>query len=98
MVTVKFRQRHCERWRKQLEKLEDGFDFDFEATRLIEKALLDDDSNVLPITGKDVIDAIGVEPGPIVATLLQEALRRFLAEPCSNEELLAHLGVFHESM
>lgn len=89
--TVAFRNRHLEKWRKQLELLEDGFDFTFEATRLIEKVLLDDDSVVLPITGQDLIDTLGVKPGPEVGALLQEARRHFEVNRVSKEDLLSHL-------
>ena len=37
--TVAFRNQHADMWRKCLDLLEDGFNFDFEATRLIEITL-----------------------------------------------------------
>ena len=89
--TVRFRQRHVERWRKQIDLLEDGFDFSYEATRLIEKSLMDEDSIVLPITGRDVIDALRITPGPRVGHFLEEARKRFESQPCSKDELLAYL-------
>lgn len=89
--TVAFRNKHVDKWRNYLGLLEDGFDFEFEATRLIEKTLLDEDSVVLPITGRDVIDALGVKPGPEVGVLLEEARRHFEVHCCTKEELLAHI-------
>jgi hypothetical protein len=89
--TVAFRNKHVDKWRKYLELLEDGFDFEFEATRLIEKTLLDEDSVVLPITGRDVIVALGVKPGPEVGVLLEEARRHFEVYRCTKDDLLAHL-------
>lgn len=89
--TVAFRSRHVDKWKKQLELLEDGFDFDFEATRQIERTLLDEDSVVLPITGRDVIDTLGVKPGPEVGALLEEARRHFEVHRCNKEDLLTHL-------
>ena len=68
-----------------------GFDFEFEATRLIEKTLLDGDSVVLPITGRDVMEKLRVNAGRHVGTLLEEARRYFEVRRCSREELLAHL-------
>jgi hypothetical protein len=89
--TVAFRNRHVDKWRKHLEMLEDGFEFEFEATRLIEKTLLDDDSVVLPITGRDVIEYLGVEPGPQVGALLEQARRYFEVHRCTKESLLEQL-------
>ena len=89
--TVGFRNRHVARWRKSLEQLEKVFDFEREATRLIEKALLEDDGVVLPITGRDVMQALGVGPGPEIARLLEMARRHFEVERCGREELLEHL-------
>lgn len=94
--TVAFRSRHVDKWRRHLELLEDGFDFEFEATRLIEKTLLDEDSVVLPITGRDVIEALGIRPGPAVGTLLEEARRHFEVHRCSKEDLLAHIKDHHD--
>ena len=89
--TVAFRNRYVDKWRKHLELLDDEFDFKFEATRLIEKALLDEAGSVLPITGRDVIENVGIEPGPDVGLLLEEARRHFEENRCGKTELLAHL-------
>jgi hypothetical protein len=93
--TVSFRNKHVDKWRKHLELMEDGFNFEFEATRLIEKTLLDEDSVLLPITGRDVIEAIEVKPGPEVAILLEEARRHFEVHRCAKADLLAHLRNHH---
>lgn len=90
--TGHFRQRHVVRWRDQLDLLEDGFDFPYEATRLIEKSLLDEDSIVLPITGRDIIDVMQIKPGPRIGHLLEEARKRFASAPCGKDELLAYLA------
>lgn len=89
--TVLFRNKHLENWKKQLESLEDGFDFNFEATRLVERTFLNDDSIILPITGVDLITTLGVERGPQVGKLLEEARRHFEVNPCTKAELLDHL-------
>jgi len=94
--TVAFRNRHVDKWRKHLDLLEDGFDFEFEATRLIEKTLLDEDSVVLPITARDVMNSIGVKPGPDVGALLEEARRQFEVHRCGRDDLLAHLRDYYE--
>ena len=89
--TVSFRNKHLDLWRRNLEVLEDGFNFEFEATRLIEMTLLNEDSVVLPITGHDVIEFLEIEPGPAVAELLEEARRYFEVNRCSRRELIDHL-------
>lgn len=92
LSTVPFRNRHLNRWRNELDLLDDGYDFEREATLLIEKALLDDGSGVLPITGDDIIEALAVSPGPVVGDLLLAARTYYLANMCTKEELLEHLG------
>lgn len=90
--TVAFRNRHIGGWRGRLEVLDDGFDFDFEATRLIEKTLLEEDGVLLPITGVDVMERCGIGPGPDVGRMLEEARRYFEVHKCTRGELLEHLG------
>ena len=89
--TVAFRNRYVDKWRKHLELLDEEFDFEFEAARLIEKALLDEGGSVLPITGRDVIESVGIDPGPDVGLLLEEARRHFEENRCGRAQLLAHL-------
>ena len=96
--TVGFRNRYVDKWRKHLELLDDEFDFEFEATRLIEKALLDEGGSVLPITGRDVIESVGIKPGPDVGLLLEEARRHFEENRCSRVDLLAHLREYAVSL
>ncbi len=96
LKTVAFRNRHVDRWRKQLDLMEDGFDFEREATLLIEKTLLDDDACVLPVSGRDLMAELGLEQGPLVGRLLEEARRFFLTQPVSREEVLAHMMDYYE--
>ena len=92
--TVAFRNRHADRWRGYIDSLDDGYDFDFEATRLIESTMLNEASGMLPITGTDLIESLGVKPGPVVGTLLEEARRVFEVKRCGKRELLEHLCKF----
>ncbi|MHC4663081.1 MAG: CCA tRNA nucleotidyltransferase [Planctomycetota bacterium] len=48
----------------------------------------------LAVNGKDIIDALGIEPGPEVGRILKELFERVLAEPELNdrEKLLAIAG------
>jgi hypothetical protein len=89
--TVGFRNQYLDKWRKQLDLLDEGFDFGFEATRLIERTLLAEDTVVIPITGRDVIEFFGIKPGVEVGTLLLNARRHFEVHRCTKDELLAHL-------
>ena len=95
--TVAFRNRHIDRWRRQLEVLEEGFDFESEATRLIERTMLDDDSIVLPVSAMDVIIGLEVKPGPEIGLLLAEARRYFEVHKCSRDTLLEHLRHYRDS-
>ncbi len=94
--TISFRNRHINRWRKYLERLEDDFDFEFEATRLIEKTLLDEGGVILPITGRDLVEHLGVKPSPKIGKLLEEARRYFEVHPCCKDELLAHVRAYND--
>lgn len=92
---VAFRNRHLYRWRKQLELLDDNFDFDREATLLIEKTLLEDDSAVLSISGRDIMEQLQIEAGPLVGRLLQEAKRYYESNGCNPEEILEHIHEYY---
>lgn len=93
--TVVFRNRHIAKWRSHLDLLEDGFDFGAEATRLIEKTLLEDNAIVLPVGGQDVMQALGIGPGQQVGQYLEEARRYFETRACGREELIDHLRSCH---
>ena len=93
--TIAFRNLHVDKWRQQLYLLEDGFEFEFEATRLIERTLLDEDSVVLPVTGRDLIEELGVKPGPVVGELLEEARRHFGVHRSGKRKLIAHLRAYN---
>lgn len=89
--TIRFRNRHVDKWRKLLDYFEDGFDFEREATLLIEKTLLDEGGGILPITAGDIIRELGVKPGPVVGSLLEEVKRFYETNKCTADELLEHI-------
>ncbi|MEV5793183.1 hypothetical protein [Streptomyces sp. NPDC052192] len=66
-------------------------DLEFAARQCIERVLLTEVSKLLPITGRDIIDVLGVEPGQKVGELLQEARRLYEERQCTPEELLDRL-------
>ncbi len=90
---VRLRQRFFEKWMAALRLLADGYDFQREARRLIEYAILSEPAAGLPITGVDVIEALGIPPGPEVGRLLERAKRLYEESPVSAEELLDRLRV-----
>ena len=70
---VAFRNRHLAAWRKRMDQLQDGFDFEFEARRLVEDSLLNEWPRLLPITGTDVITELGIPAGREVGQALEIA-------------------------
>ena len=88
---IRLRKRYYDRWMEQLSQLQLGYNFETEARRVIEATLLTEILPVLPITGRDVMDALGIGPGPRVGEVLARARGIYLQNPCSREELLARL-------
>ena len=71
--------------------LADNCDFEVEARKLIEKALLSEASSVLPLTGSDVMREFEMPPGPEVGQMLSLARSMYEQSPCDKETLLARL-------
>lgn len=88
---VRLRKRFYDRWIKEMEMLEEGYDFGLEARKLIERTLLSEVEPVLPITGKDIISVLGVPPGPEVGRVLEQAKILYEEEPCAATQLLERL-------
>jgi len=88
---VRLRNRFYVEWEKELQIRNGLFDFNVEARKLIEHAILFKHTNVLPLTGHDIISILGIQPGPEVGKILEEARVLFYEERCSREELLARL-------
>jgi hypothetical protein len=85
------RKRYYDRWVKHLRALTE-YSFDIEARKLIEHALLREVTKLPPITGHDIIDLLGIPPGPKVGDALRQAYALYDADPsCSRDELLARL-------
>lgn len=89
--TVKFRNRHYDRWRQQLELNDDSYDFEYEATRLIEKSLLSEDSSVPPLTGKDIMNILDIPAGAQVGEILRKMKNHWESSKCTREALLDYL-------
>jgi hypothetical protein len=57
-------------------------------TRMIERDLLDHAAMVLPIDGRDIMNALSLGPGPAVARALHRARELFRSGIIDREELL----------
>ena len=64
-------RRNYEKWTQSLRAFSSEYDFETEARKLIENAILADIANLMPVTGQDIIREFGVEPGKIVGQLLE---------------------------
>ena len=83
--------RHYDQWSKDLQLRSDDYVFEYEARRLIEQSLLNEDELPLPITGRDVIRELGISPGVEVGRLLAQARVLYMANPCNRKQLLERL-------
>lgn len=88
---VAFYDRHGHVIREGLRLLSEDCNFEEEARKLIERAMLTETAAVLPITGRDVMDVFDISPGPQVGHLLERARRMYEEQPCSREALLLRL-------
>jgi len=88
----RFRQRHYDKWVKELEQLAGNYEFVMEARRLIERDLLAANAAVIPVTGHDIMQLLGLSPGPKVGEILLLAKTLYVQSPCSKEILLGRLG------
>jgi hypothetical protein len=79
------------KWNKELENLKDGFNFEQEATRLIEKFIFE--TQPLPITGNDIIKYLKIESGRKVALVIARARDIYYSSsrPYSKDELLKEI-------
>jgi hypothetical protein len=81
-------KKYKDEWRKDIELLPDGFNFEIEAYKIIERFLLKRD--IIPIDGNDLI-SIGVKPGRKLMELLIMGRELFYKSPCNKEALLSQI-------
>lgn len=86
-----FFSRHAARLSDDMRLLREDCDFEVEARKLVERAMLSETSNVLPITGHDVMGAFQIPPGLEVGRILGMARSLYEASPCGRAELLQRL-------
>lgn len=78
-------KKYKDEWRKDIDLLPDGFVFEVEVYKIVERFLLR--KEIVPIDGNDLIN-LGVNRGPALMKLLIEAKNIFNEAPCSKIELL----------
>lgn len=88
---VKFRKRHYDHWRASFDYRNDEIDFDKEARKIIETAMLADQQDVLPIDGTDVMNEFDIKPGKEVKEVLQLAREMYSANRCTRDALISLL-------
>lgn len=86
---IRVRQRFYDKWISEMALLGPEYDFDREARKRVENALLS--SAILPITGQDIMEEFRMGPGPTVGKLLELAQRFYSASPCNRGVLLDRL-------
>jgi hypothetical protein len=88
---MRLRKVHLDEWNRRIRLLSEGADKNREARQLVEQTMLVEADNYLPITGGDVIEMMGIAPGPEVGKVLRKAREFYRKTPCSREDLLKHL-------
>lgn len=88
---VVFSQRRLSKWREYLECLPGSDDPKGHMVRMIERDLLDHAAEVLPIDGRDVMDALDLEAGPDVGKALHRARELLRAGVRDPETILERL-------
>lgn len=85
------RKRFYDRWVNELKMRPGNYNFNDEARKLIEHALLFEMTAVLPITGNDIIKEFNVQPGPRVGEILKIAKIIYDSNPCPRNDLIQKL-------
>lgn len=91
---ARLRRRYYDKWTKELQLLRGDYEFEVEARKLIEHVLLNEMTDVLPITGADIMREFSIPPGPKVGDYLEKAKKIFSNEGycCSKETLIQKLS------
>lgn len=88
---TRFTEPRLARWQEFLKSLPDRDDLMGHVGRLIERDLLEHAADVLPIDGRDVMDALDLEPGPAVGAALYRARELFRSGVDDSKQLLEQL-------
>lgn len=91
-VNVKaFREPRIATWKTFMDSVPEDADLLSEITRRIESELLAHVQSRLPLSGKDLIEVLGIEPGPAVKRALEQARLFYEAGTRDRTELLGRL-------
>ena len=89
--TSQITARYYDKWSKELRSRSVDYVFEEEARRLIEHTILSEAELPLPISGRDVMRAFSMPPGPKVGEFLRYARVSYLESPCDKEQLMTRL-------
>jgi len=90
------RRQHIGKWNRNLQLLREGSDFRYEARRLVEQAILNEEKAPLAIIGKDIILGFGIAPGIKVKKLLETAQKISADKPMGRLEIMAELQKYKD--
>lgn len=97
--TVRLRKQFYDKWSKELETKLGTYNFNIEARKLIEHALLNETVSVQPITGNDIMKQFNLQPSRQVGELLKIARTFYNADPyLSRSDLLEKLQPYAENI
>ena len=88
---VGFRNRFYDKWVKELGMLQGDYEFEVEARKLMEHALMSETTRKLPLTGRDIMEEFAIPPGPEVGEFLNLARSMYDTSPCQKADLLDRL-------
>jgi hypothetical protein len=88
---TRFRRRYYDRWKSELDLLEDGADFEKEIRRLVETSLVHESLSRPPITGVEIMEELAIEPGRTVGWLLEFANQLYQAGVRDRRELMERI-------
>ncbi|MFD0528869.1 hypothetical protein ACFQ1I_20935 [Kitasatospora arboriphila] len=88
---AEFFRRHGQKIREKLSLVSVEADFEREVRKSIERALLTELAELIPVTGTDIMERFGIPPGRAVGELLSAARKIYEERACEKDELLSRL-------
>ncbi len=86
--TGKIRKVHIQKWNRKLKARGFQADLKKEARCLVEQTLMDDENIPIPVNGKDIIEELNIQPGPIIKDILQHLTENYKKHPMDKTMLL----------
>ena len=87
----KFREPRLQKWREVLETVPEEDDPNGRVVAIIERDILDFNSDILPFNGEDVMSALNLDPGPSVEDAMRYAREVFQSGIRDRDQLLERL-------